>query len=133
MQTAYPLEHLYQAQFGRSEDGLDVLRQFFKTTLGVPDASWNHYLAEIRKLKSIGSEDFDWINDLYVSLDNIRRTLSEMDALKLKYGTHLDHFKQRANTSQKSVFRRALGLRQHGKHESLVHSWRMPLVQRHPD
>ncbi|KAI8691937.1 hypothetical protein NCS56_00187800 [Fusarium sp. Ph1] len=84
MQTAYPLEHLYQAQFGRSGDDLDVLRQFFKTTLGVPDASWNHYLAEIRKLKSIGSEDFDWINDLYVSLDDIRRTLPEIDALKLK-------------------------------------------------
>lgn len=87
MQTAYPLEHLYQAQFGRSEDELDVLRQFFKTTLGVPDASWNHYLAEIQKLKSIGSEDFDWINDLYVSLDDIRRTLPEIDVLKLKYGT----------------------------------------------
>lgn len=85
MQTAYPLEHLYQAQFGRSGDELDVLRQFFKTTLGVPDASWSHYLAEIRKLKSVGSEDFDWINDLYTSLDDIRRTLPEIDALKLKY------------------------------------------------
>ena len=89
MQTAYPLEHLYQSQFGRSEDELDVLRQFFKTTLGVPDASWNHYLAEVRKLKSMGREDFDWINDLYSSLDDIRRTLPEIDVLKLKYGTHL--------------------------------------------
>lgn len=87
MQTAYPLEHLYQTQFGRSEDELDVLRQFFKMTLGVPDASWNHYLAEIRKLKSVGSEDFDWINDLYTSLDDLRRTLSEIGASKLKYKT----------------------------------------------
>ncbi|KAF4976018.1 hypothetical protein FZEAL_7274 [Fusarium zealandicum] len=85
MQTAYPLEHLYRTKFGRSEGvELDVLRQFFKTTLGVSDCSWTHYLAEIRTLKDTGSEDYDWINDLYISLDAIRRGLGESDAAKLK-------------------------------------------------
>ncbi|KAF4462555.1 hypothetical protein FALBO_10629 [Fusarium albosuccineum] len=84
MQTAYPLEHLYRTQFGRSDGDLDVLRSFFKSTLGVPDCSWSHYLAEIRELKNSGSEDFDWINDLYLSLDALRRSLLETDAMKLK-------------------------------------------------
>lgn len=85
MQTVYPLEHLYRTHFSRSDTDLDILRQFFKNTLNVPDCSWNHYLAEIRRLKSDGSEDFDWISDLYCSIDDIRQGLMGMDLTSLKY------------------------------------------------
>ncbi|KAJ4267510.1 hypothetical protein NW762_003617 [Fusarium torreyae] len=84
MQTAYPLAHLYRTTFHRSEDDLDVLRQFFKTTLGVQDCSWEDYLNEIRRLKTSESEDFDWTNDLYDSLNAERLNLMESDAMKLK-------------------------------------------------
>ncbi|KAF4340028.1 hypothetical protein FBEOM_6067 [Fusarium beomiforme] len=84
MQTAYPLAHLYRTAFHRSEEDLDILRQFFKATLGVKDCSWEDYLNEIRRLKALGSEDFDWVNDLYSSLHLERLSLMEVDATKLR-------------------------------------------------
>ncbi|KAF5714682.1 hypothetical protein FMUND_7251 [Fusarium mundagurra] len=83
MQTAYPLAHLYRTVFHRSED-LDVLRQFFKTALGVKDCSWEDYLNEIRRLKDLKSDDFDWVNDLYGSLDSERFGMMEVDTTKLR-------------------------------------------------
>lgn len=85
MQTAYPLAHLYRTVFHRSEEDLDVLRQFFKTALGVKDSSWEDYLNEMRRLKDLKSEDFDWINDLYSSLDSERFGMMEVDTTKLRY------------------------------------------------
>ncbi|KAF5691492.1 hypothetical protein FCIRC_392 [Fusarium circinatum] len=84
MQTAYPLAHLYRTVFHRSEEDLDVLRQFFRTALGVKDCSWRDYMSEIRRLKDLKSEDFDWVNDLYSSLDSERFGMMEVDATKLK-------------------------------------------------
>ncbi|KAF5718969.1 hypothetical protein FGLOB1_1383 [Fusarium globosum] len=84
MQTAYPLAHLYRTVFHRSEEDLDVLRQFFKTALGVRDCSWEDYLSEIRRLKDLKSEDFDWVNDLYISLDSERFGMMNVDTTKLK-------------------------------------------------
>ncbi|KAJ0152697.1 Benzoate 4-monooxygenase [Fusarium oxysporum f. sp. albedinis] len=84
MQTAYPLTHLYRTVFHRSEEDLDVLRQFFKTALGVKDSSWEDYLNEMRRLKDLKSEDFDWINDLYSSLDSERFGMMEVDTTKLR-------------------------------------------------
>ncbi|KAK2934816.1 Histidine kinase/HSP90-like ATPase superfamily [Fusarium oxysporum f. sp. vasinfectum] len=84
MQTAYPLAHLYRTVFHRSEEDLDVLRQFFKTALGVKDSSWEDYLNEMRRLKDLKSEDFDWINDLYSSLDSERFGMMEVDTTKLR-------------------------------------------------
>ncbi|CAG7555872.1 unnamed protein product [Fusarium equiseti] len=84
MQTAYPLAHLYRTVFNRSEEDLQVLRQFFRTTLGVGDCSWEHYLDEIRRLKVVSSEDFDWVNDIYESLDLERASLMRDDAAKLR-------------------------------------------------
>ncbi|KAF4957230.1 hypothetical protein FGADI_3295 [Fusarium gaditjirri] len=84
MQTAYPLAHLYRTFFRRSEEDLDVLRQFFKTALGVKDCSWEDYLNEIRRLKDLKSEDFDWVNDLYSSLDSERFVMMEADSTKLR-------------------------------------------------
>ncbi|KAF9772494.1 hypothetical protein IL306_009798 [Fusarium sp. DS 682] len=85
MQTVYPLDFLYRTVFHRPEEDLDVLRQFFKTTLGVKDCSWEDYLNEIRRLKALGSEDFDWVNDLYISLNLERLGLMEVDATKLRH------------------------------------------------
>ncbi|KAJ4122741.1 hypothetical protein NW768_010183 [Fusarium equiseti] len=84
MQTAYPLAHLYQTTFNRSEEDLEILRQFFRTTLGIGDCSWEHYLDEIRKLKVVASEDFDWMSDIYESLDLERAGLMSDDAAKLR-------------------------------------------------
>ncbi|KAG7413911.1 hypothetical protein Forpe1208_v008084 [Fusarium oxysporum f. sp. rapae] len=84
MQTAYPLAHLYRSVFHRSEEDLDVLRQFFKTVLGVKDCSCEDYLGEIRRLKDLKSEDFDWVNDLYGSLDSERFGMIEVDSTKLR-------------------------------------------------
>ncbi|KAI1009088.1 hypothetical protein LB504_003135 [Fusarium proliferatum] len=84
MQTAYPLAHLYRTVFHRSVEDLDVLRQFFKTALGVRDCSWEDYLNEIRRLKELQSEDFDWVNDLYSSLDSERFGMMDVDTTKLK-------------------------------------------------
>lgn len=85
MQTAYPLGHLYRTTFNRSEDDLDILRQFFKTTLGVRDCSWDNYLDEIRSLKVTGSKDFDWLNDIYEALDSESQSLMKDDVAKLRY------------------------------------------------
>jgi len=87
MQTAYPLAHLYRTTFNRSEEDLDVLRQFFRTILGVGDCSWENYLDEIRRLKVVACEDFDWVNDIYESLDLERASLMSDDAAKLRYGS----------------------------------------------
>ncbi|KAF4452438.1 hypothetical protein F53441_4718 [Fusarium austroafricanum] len=84
MQTARPLAYLYRTVFHRSEEDLDVLRQFFKTTLGVRDCSWEDYMNEIRRLKALRIEDFDWVNDLYNSLNSERFGLMEVDATKLR-------------------------------------------------
>ncbi|KAF5535752.1 hypothetical protein FMEXI_10658 [Fusarium mexicanum] len=84
MQTAYPLAHLYRTVFHRSEEDLDVLRQFFKTALGVKDCSWRDYMSEIRRLKDLKSEDFDWVNDLYGSLDSETFGMMDIDTTKLK-------------------------------------------------
>ncbi|ENH67493.1 hypothetical protein FOC1_g10010770 [Fusarium oxysporum f. sp. cubense race 1] len=84
MQTAYPLAYLYRTVFHRSEEDLDVLRQFFKTALGIKDSSWEDYLNEMRRLKDLKSEDFDWINDLYSSLDSERFGMMEVDTTKLR-------------------------------------------------
>ncbi|TXC00522.1 hypothetical protein FocTR4_00008130 [Fusarium oxysporum f. sp. cubense] len=84
MQTSYPLAHLYRSVFHRSEEDLDVLRQFFKTALGVRDCSCEDYLSEIRRLKDLKSEDFDWVNDLYGSLDSERFGMMEADTTKLR-------------------------------------------------
>lgn len=85
MQTAYPLEHLYRTQFGRSQADLDILKQFFEVTLQIQDCTWKTYLNEIRFLKTGGSEDFDWVNKLYSSLATACGELSATDAESLRY------------------------------------------------
>jgi hypothetical protein len=85
MQTRYPLAHLYRTTFNRSEEELDILRQFFRTTLNVRDCSWENYLEELRSLKALRSEDFDWVNDIYDSLESERLSLMDIDATKLRY------------------------------------------------
>ena len=87
MQTAYPLAHLYQTTFNRSEEDLEVLQQFFRKALDVGDCSWENYLGELRKLKALASDDFDWVNSIYESLDQERWNLMSDDAAKLRYGS----------------------------------------------
>ncbi|KAJ4027908.1 hypothetical protein NW752_000157 [Fusarium irregulare] len=84
MQTAYPLAHLYRTTFNRSEEELEVLRQFFRKALDVRDCSWENYLDELRKLKALASDDFDWVNSIYESLDQERWDLMSDDAVKLR-------------------------------------------------
>lgn len=87
MQTAYPLAHLYRTTFNRSADDLELLRQFFRKALDVGDCSWGNYLDELRKLKASASEDFDWANSIYESLNQDRWGLMSDDSAKLKYGS----------------------------------------------
>lgn len=87
MQTAYSLEALYRSHYNLNEDNLDILKQFFKKTLDVADATWTHYLDELRKAKTDGSEDFDWISDLYTLVDEVEGGLMEKDKTRLKYVT----------------------------------------------
>ncbi|KAF0635879.1 hypothetical protein FPSE5266_09771 [Fusarium pseudograminearum] len=84
MQTAYPLAHLYRTAFRRSEEELDIMRQFFKITLGVRDCCWENYLNELRRLNTLGTEDFDWVNDIYKSLKTERPSLADIDATKIR-------------------------------------------------
>ncbi|KPM37810.1 hypothetical protein AK830_g8763 [Neonectria ditissima] len=84
VQTAYPLEHLYRTGFGRSQEDLEVLGQFFKATLKTPDCSWKTYLNELRHLKLTGNEDFDWIYKLYSCLETTSLGLSEQDDEQLR-------------------------------------------------
>ncbi|CAF3557216.1 unnamed protein product [Fusarium graminearum] len=84
MQTAYPLAHLYRTVFRRSEEELDIMRQFFKITLGVKDCSWENYLNELRRLNTLGTEDFDWVNDIYKALKTERPSLVDVDAAKIR-------------------------------------------------
>ncbi|RGP70137.1 hypothetical protein FSPOR_4249 [Fusarium sporotrichioides] len=84
MQTVYPLEHLYRTTFRRPKEELDILRQFFKMTLGVRDCSWKNYLDELRRLRSLGVDDFDWVNDIYNSLQSEKPTLIDIDATKIR-------------------------------------------------
>ncbi|KAF7558422.1 hypothetical protein G7046_g5742 [Stylonectria norvegica] len=85
IQTRYPLENLYRTKLGRSEAGLDVLKQFFQCTLKVQDCDWHIYMDEIRDLKmEKNMDDFDWINELYVCLDQAVPTLTAVDAKALK-------------------------------------------------
>ncbi|KAK7425103.1 hypothetical protein QQX98_000017 [Neonectria punicea] len=84
MQTAYPLEHLYRTEFERSQEDLEVLGQFFKATLQIPDCSWKTYLNEIRHLKLTGSDDFDCIYKLYNCLEIASQGLSEQAAEHLR-------------------------------------------------
>lgn len=84
MQTAYPLEHLYRTQFGRSQADLDILKQFFEVTLQIQKCTWKTYLNEIRFLKTSGSEDFDWVYKLYLSLATACGELSATDAESLR-------------------------------------------------
>ncbi|KAK6725139.1 hypothetical protein SNK04_003944 [Fusarium graminearum] len=84
MQTAYPLAHLYRTVFRRSEEELDIMRQFFKITLGVKDCSWENYLNELRRLNTLGTEDFDWVNDIYKALKTEQPSLVDVDATKIR-------------------------------------------------
>jgi hypothetical protein len=133
MQTAYPLAHLYRIVFHRSEEDLNVLRQFFKTVLGVKDCSWEDYLNEIRRLKDLKSEDFDRVNDLYCSLDSERFGLMEIDATKLRCDSIQRRSGCNLTNAQENVCRGGIDLLQHRKRKPLVHSRRMPLVRRYTD
>ncbi|KAG8677589.1 hypothetical protein FPOAC2_03723 [Fusarium poae] len=84
MQTAYPLSHLYRTTFHRSEEELDILKQFFKITLGVKDCSWENYLDELRSLRTLATEDFNWVNDIYNSLKAERPSLTDTDTTKIR-------------------------------------------------
>ncbi|GKU04976.1 hypothetical protein FLAG1_07771 [Fusarium langsethiae] len=84
MQTVYPLAHLYRTTFRRSDEELDILRQFFKMTLGVRDCSWENYLDELRRLRSLGVDDFDWVNDIYNSLQSEKPSLIDIDVTKIR-------------------------------------------------
>ncbi|UZP36460.1 hypothetical protein NXS19_004276 [Fusarium pseudograminearum] len=84
MQTAYPLAHLYRTAFRRSEEELDIMRQFFKITLDVRDCCWENYLNELRRFNTLGTGDFDWVNDIYKSLKTERPSLADIDATKIR-------------------------------------------------
>ncbi|KAM0415352.1 hypothetical protein ACHAPD_006548 [Fusarium lateritium] len=84
MQTAYPLAHLYRTIFHRSEEELDILKQFFKTTLGVKDCSWENYLNELRRLRTMAIEDSDWVDGIYKSLKSERPSLIDVDATNIR-------------------------------------------------
>ncbi|KAM0492979.1 hypothetical protein ACHAP8_009508 [Fusarium lateritium] len=84
MQTAYPLAHLYQTAFHRSEEELDILKQFFKMTLGVKDCSWENYLNELRRLRTMAIEDSGWVNDIYNALKSERPSFIDIDATNIR-------------------------------------------------
>jgi hypothetical protein len=60
---------LYEGYFEHSETDKMTLTQFFRTTLEVPNATWRHFVDEIKHLNASNCTDFDRINSLYICLD----------------------------------------------------------------
>ncbi|KAI1180599.1 hypothetical protein F4777DRAFT_528566 [Nemania sp. FL0916] len=84
LQTVRPLESIYKSKFGLAEADMETLKKYFHTILEIPNCSWEHYVNEIRELKSSTDIDFDWVNDLYHFIDQERKEFLFMGTDKLR-------------------------------------------------
>jgi hypothetical protein len=84
MRTVCPLEAIYKAKFDLAPADLESLKQYFQVILKVPDYSWKHYVGEIRALKNSDSMDFDWINKLYILIDEARKWILDVHANEIR-------------------------------------------------
>lgn len=81
MESKFALKLLYS-----QEDDLECAdgsyrAMFFKDTLGIPDCTWEDYVAELRVLKAGGCSDSDVIAGLYVALDAVRADIITVDII----------------------------------------------------
>ena len=84
MESKYPLKSLYESFFNQDNGNGANLTAFFEKTLSIPNASTEHFLEELKTLKSIQCTDFDRINRIYESIDRMRTTITTTAINSLK-------------------------------------------------
>lgn len=71
MKTKYPLRSLYEDYFKLRNDEQDLITKFFKSTLLVPDVNAEDFLEELKSLKKSKCTDFDYIDRIYKSMQDM--------------------------------------------------------------
>ncbi|OXV09681.1 hypothetical protein Egran_02556, partial [Elaphomyces granulatus] len=84
MESKYPLKSLYESYFNQDNGNGANLTAFFEKTLSIPNASTEHFLEELKTLKSTQCTDFDRINRIYESIDRMRKTITSAAINSLK-------------------------------------------------
>lgn len=81
---------IYGATCSRSEDDLNITKQFLKRILGIQDAKWTDYVNELRYLNDeVGTDegfavDSEWTYEIYEILDELRLDLDEEECNALR-------------------------------------------------
>ncbi|KAH8895463.1 hypothetical protein GQ53DRAFT_855993 [Thozetella sp. PMI_491] len=83
MKSRYPLASLYKEDWRIADEDLIYLGKFFKSTIGMSDASQECFIEELEYLRDNKLEDLAVIRSIYQELENTRNSASQRQAYVL--------------------------------------------------